>query len=247
MTLDLGQAVVELFERHRTIRVFTDERIPPNDLSALRRSAGRAPSGASVQLGTFIRITDPQLRQRLAQLANDQDQVRQAPEFFVACLDICRERQLIARRGGTCTQAPVFTLLYGLLDVTLMAANMATAAEALGYGVCFIGAIQNHLDEVARLLELPEGVLPVVGLCIGRPATPLPSTKPRLPRDTVFMENGYRSLSVDELDRCYADMAPTTRSGDWFRVLDRYWSPTGLAARREVVVRRALAQQGFEL
>jgi hypothetical protein len=61
------------------------------------------------------------------------------------------------------------------------------------------------------------------------------------------MEDRYRSLSADELDQCFAAMAPTTRSGDWFRVLERYWSPEGLAAHREVVVRRALAQQGFEL
>jgi nitroreductase len=246
-TQDLGHAVLALFEQHRTIRDFTDESIAPEDLAALLASAQRAPSGASVQLGSFIRITDPQLRERVAQLANDQEQVRQAPEFFVACLDISRERQLIAHRGGSCTRAPVFTLLYGIIDATLMAANMATAAEALGYGVCFIGAIQDHLDEVAQLLDLPAGVLPVVGLCIGRPAAPLPSTKPRLPRDVVFMENRYRSLSEEELDQCLAAMAPTTRSGDWFRVLDRYWSPEGLAARREVIVRRALAQQGFEL
>ncbi len=245
MIPELGQAVLGLFDDHRTIRRFRADAIGEDDRRALERAAQRAPSGALVQLGTFIRITDPELRETLTELSGGQPQVRQAPEFYVACIDVRRDQHLIEHRGSTFALSPRFTFLYGLLDVALMAANLATAAEAMGYGVCYIGAFQNRLDEVVRVLELPRGVLPVVGICAGRPERPLPERRGRLSPDAVFMENRYRELDSDELERCFRDMTHPKRSFDWFQALQRYWCPNGLAAQREEVLRRVLAEQGF--
>ena len=246
MRNEVAQAVLELFEQHRTIREFTGEPMPPDDLRALMAAAQRAPSGGTAQLGTFIRVTDPALRRRIAELAANQEQIVTASEFFVACVDGDRERRLIEYRGGRFAHAPWFVLFYGLVDVTLMANNMATAAEAMGYGVCYIGAVQNNLDTVARILELPRGVLPVFGLCIGVPAGPPPPKKPRIPPEAAFMENRYRPLTPELLEACYEAMASTTRTGDWYDVLKRYWAVGGHAERREGILRRTLAQQGFE-
>lgn len=242
--MNFAQAVLQLFDRHVTVRRFTDDPIPPEHLQAIVRAGQRAPSGATAQLATFIRVTDRALRRRLAHLADDQQQVMDAAEFLVACVDTYRERRLIEHRGGQFGCAPTFCLFYGLVDVALQAANMATAAEAMGYGVCYVGAIQNNLDLVTRELELPQGVLPVFGLCFGVPAEQ-PATKPRLPTRAVLMENRYAEPTPELLDECYRVMAATTRSGDWFLVLRRYFAQGGVGEVRETVLRRALEQQGF--
>src|SRR3546814_13854389 len=40
----------------------------------------------------------------------------------------------------------------------------------LGLGCCAISAVRNHAQALADLLELPEWVFPVAGLCLGWPA-----------------------------------------------------------------------------
>ncbi len=241
--MDVSQAILQLFERHTTIRKYTDDPMPPEHLEAIVRAGQRAPSGATAQLATFIRVTDPDLRRRLADLSG-QEHIVDAAEFLVGCVDTRRERRLIEHRGDEFGCAPTFCLLYGIADVSLQAANMATAAEALGYGVCYIGAIQNNLDLVARELQLPTGVLPVFGICFGVPAEH-PAPKPRIPTRAMLMENRYVEPTPALLDECYRVMAATTRSGDWFLVLRRYFSKGGISERREPVLRRALEQQGF--
>ncbi|HEX7785607.1 MAG TPA: nitroreductase family protein, partial [Methylomirabilota bacterium] len=46
------------------------------------------------------------------------------------------------------------------------------AAEALGLGCCPISVVRNHVEKLAALLELPPGVFPVAGLCVGYPSQP---------------------------------------------------------------------------
>jgi hypothetical protein len=45
-----------------------------------------------------------------------------------------------------------------------------TAAAALGLGCCPISVIRNHVEKVSELLELPPGVFPMAGLCVGYPS-----------------------------------------------------------------------------
>jgi nitroreductase len=44
------------------------------------------------------------------------------------------------------------------------------AAETVGFGCGPISVIRNHADAVAAILQLPEKVFPVAGLCLGYPA-----------------------------------------------------------------------------
>jgi hypothetical protein len=44
-----------------------------------------------------------------------------------------------------------------------------TAAEAAGLGAVMIGGVRDAPAEISALLELPAGVFPLFGLCIGVP------------------------------------------------------------------------------
>lgn len=234
--------MLNVYANRRTIRKFTSRPLDEGDLDRIIEAGRRAPSGGSAQIYSVIRITDVDLRHRLAALAGDQQHIRDAAECFIFCLDVHRVRRLLEHRGGTYSAHSRVTVHYGTMDGLLPAANMATAAEALGYGTCFIGAILNHLDAVARELQLPRGVVPLVGLVIGVTDTAHdPPQKPRLPRHAVFHENVYREPAPSDLDAAYRAM------GDqWFATLRRYFGPGGTFTRRERVWLRTLAQQGME-
>jgi len=78
----------------------------------------------------------------------------------------------------------------------------------MGYGICYIGGLRNNLPAIDRLLEIPEGVYPLYGLCVGIPREQ-PAARPRLPVRGVLCEDRYPDdeqilRAIDEYD----DSAP---------------------------------------
>jgi FMN reductase (NADPH) len=240
--MTLRHPVLDLFENRRTIRSYKREPLAEGDLERIIDAGRRAPTGALGQIYSVIRITDAQLRTHLSKLSGNQQHIRDAAEFFVFCLDVYRAQRLIEHRGGIFGTGPRVTVHYGAMDALLVAANMVTAAEALGYGTCYIGAVLNHLDKVVCALQLPKGVLPIVGLTIGVPDPEQPSPrKPRLPRQLTFFENAYSDPTPADLDAAYEAMGAA-----WFDTLCRFFGRDGRLGQREKVWMRALVQQGFE-
>ena len=235
---------LSVLEDHRTVREFLPDPIPGEDLERMLHLAQRASTDATAQLYSFVRITDRRLRQRIADLAGGQRHVLEAPEFLVVCADVHRLERLLAFRGVEIATIPHLAFLFGTVDAALAAQNLAVAAETMGYGIAFIGGIQNRPDELVDLLRLPRGVYPLVGLCIGKPAR-RPERRPRLPLSAVLHENVYRDYVEETLEIMYNAMAPVSPTGDWLSILRRYFGRGGRMASREDVVARTLARQGF--
>lgn len=236
--------VLELLAAHATCREFTGERLSDEQVDQLVATAQRAATDATGQLYTLIHVRDDALRDEIARLSGDQAQVREAGAFFAVCVDVHRMARLLEHRGERYGMGPGIAMLFGITDAALAAQNLVVAAEASGYGTCFIGALQNHVLEVVDLLELPHGVMPLWGLCIGVPARRR-DPKPRLPVDLVLMRDRYEPLSDEQLDRAFAVMAPATRSGDWLNPLKKYFAEGGHMAQREATWERLLARQGL--
>ena len=238
---------LEVFWRRRTIRHFRPDPIPEEDVALMLRAAQRAPTDATAQMYTLIRVHDRHLRHRLAELAGNQEHIRQCAEFFIVCLDVYRLQRLVEHRGGTFGMGNRLALIFGTLDAALAAENLAVAAEMLGYGTCFIGGVQNAVDVIARLLRLPPGVLPICGLCVGVPdPAHIPERpRPRLPQSLVVHEDVYHDYTPEDLEAGYKAMAAISRSGDWYTVLARYFTVGGVMEKREPVMARAWAQQAL--
>ena len=232
-----------VFGEHRSIRFYRDEPLAPGHLDLIIEAGRRAPTDAQGHMFSFVRIADPQLRDEIATLCADQQHIRDCAEFFICCLDVYRLRLLIEHRGGEFGMEARISLLYGTSDTTMVAQNMQIAAELLGYGTCYIGAVQNNTDVIARLLHLPEGVLPLYGLCIGViDQEKFPRLKERVPRDLCFFDDRYPDgFTPAELDSAY-DAMSTQR--DWYDSISRYFTTGGTMHSREAVMARSWAQQG---
>src|SRR5690606_12988713 len=80
----------------------------------------------------------------------------------------------------------------------IFAQNFVIAAEAEGYGICYIGGARNNPDEISELFNLPEYVFPLFAMTIGTP-TKRNETKPRLPVSAVLHENEYNAEKYHSL------------------------------------------------
>ncbi|MAY75041.1 MAG: NADPH-dependent oxidoreductase [Phycisphaerae bacterium] len=186
--------VLALLESHRSIRVYTDEPIPLEDVHAAVRAGQMASTSSAVQAYCCIRVTDAAKRAVIAELAGPQEKVRIAPEFFVICGDH-RRHTIAAERDGLTRDARLEAFLLAVIDASLFAEKMVIAFEAMGYGACYIGGLRNDLPRVDEVLGLPPGVFPLFGLCVGRPAQD-PGRRPRLPIEAVLYENACPSNDV---------------------------------------------------
>ncbi len=242
-------SVIELLKSHRSIRKFSDRKIEGTLFSELLLAGQGAATSSFLQGATIIRIRNPESRKKLAAYAGNQPYVETAAEFLVFCADL-------KRGGNACEQyekpfSGDYTehFIIATVDVALMAQNVVTAAESVGLGICYIGGIRNNPREVSDLLQLPVGVYPVFGLCLGYPDQN-PEIKPRLPlsvivKDEVYGETGDAELisAYDEHVREYYRLR--TGGGHGIRWTEQVAGLLSEKARPHM--REFLAQQGFLL
>ena len=81
-------SVREAAEQRRSIRAYEPGLIPREDLEEILDVVRRAPSAFNVQPWRFVIVRDPELKDRLAEAAYGQQQVRAAPAVLVLYSDM---------------------------------------------------------------------------------------------------------------------------------------------------------------
>ncbi|WP_352684467.1 NADPH-dependent oxidoreductase [Mesorhizobium sp. M0184] len=169
--------------------------MPEGTLELIVAAAQSAPTSSNLQAWSVIAVEDPARKARLAGLAAINRHIEQAPLLLVWLADLSRLRAIAEANGregeGLDYQE---SFLLAVIDAALAAQNAVVAIDALGLGSCYIGAMRNHPQEVARELGLPPETVAVFGLTVGYPdllaATDI---KPRLPQAVVLHRERYRS------------------------------------------------------
>jgi nitroreductase len=218
-------------------------------------AAQSAATSSNLQTWSVVAVTDPDRKHRLATLAGDQNQIRRAPLFLVWLADLARIAQAAADRHMPHEGLDYLEMwLVGVIDAALAAQNAVVAAESLGLGTVYIGAIRNHPLEVAAELQLPPLVMPVFGMCVGRPNPARPAAiKPRLPQDAVLHREVYRPEQIppaveryNETMKAFYASQQMNVEGDWVdHSARRVAGPHTLSGRD--VLREVLHRLGFRL
>lgn len=202
--IDAGRLnpVLETLFAHRSVRDFRPDALPPDTLDLLVAAAQSAPSSSNLQVWSVVAIEDPERKARLAALVGNQKQVREAPLFLAWLVDLSRLRRIAQERGHALAGADYLdTFLMGVIDAALAAQNAVNAAESLGLGTVYIGALRNRPEDVAAELGIApgDGVHAVFGLCVGHPDPARPaSVKPRLPQSSVLYRERYAPAPVQQ-------------------------------------------------
>jgi nitroreductase len=241
--------------QHRSVRAYQTAALPQGTLEALVAAAQSAPTSSNLQTWSVVAVEDQERKARLAQLAGNQAHIRVAPLFLVWLADLARLARVAEERElphAALDYTEMFLL--AAIDAALAAQNAVVAAESLGLGTVYIGAIRNKPLEVAAELRLPPRVFPVFGLCVGWPDEAKPAAvKPRLPQEAVLFRETYPSDAAGDgvehynttMARFYAEQQMPVE-GDWAEhSAKRVAGPQSLSGRD--VLRAALERLGFAL
>jgi FMN reductase (NADPH) len=187
-------STIETILSHRSVRKFKKKPLTNEQIEAIVRCAQSASTSSFIQAYTIIGVTDMDKKQKLAELSGGQSYVAENGHFFVFCADLYRHQVIGEIEGGDVIPSLESTekFMVTLVDTALAAQNAAIAAESMGLGICYIGGIRNHLEEVKTLLQIPERVIPLFGMAVGYPDQET-AQKPRLPLRHVYQENVYNS------------------------------------------------------
>ncbi|HSN78386.1 MAG TPA: NADPH-dependent oxidoreductase [Anaerolineae bacterium] len=209
MTDALNTPTIEQIHRHASARSYRPDPVSPAVVEAIVAAGQRASTSSNLQMWSVVAVAGAATRQTLADLCGQQKHIAQAPLFLAWCADLARLEQACARRGYSQVTGYVENFLVAAVDAAIAMQNAALAAESLGLGICYIGAIRNRPQEVIELLGLPPLVMPIAGMTVGWPAVE-PKLRPRLPLEVVLHWERYDSSGQDqalaEYDR---DMAAT--------------------------------------
>lgn len=194
---------IKLLMERKSVRQFVQEPMPQEDVETILRAAVQAPSAGNMNLWTIINVTDPQKKLALAQSCDNQPFIATAPLVLVFCADYRRWFEVFKTLdlGEELRRPGEGDFMLAVADTIIAAHASVVAAEALGYGSCYIGDIIENCDTQREILSLPEYVKPVCMAVYGRP-TPFQIERKKPPRfdiADVVHENGYRCQSAGEM------------------------------------------------
>ena len=185
---------VDAMLQHRSVRAYDARPLPSGTLETLVAAAQSAATSSNLQTWSVVAVTDEARRGRLSEFAGGQRHIRQAPLFLVWLADLSRASRIGEAAGQPMNALPYLeTFLVAVIDAARAAQNAAVAAESLGLGTVYIGAMRNRPEDVAAELGLPPGTMAVFGLCVGYedPAAAPATVKPRLPQPAVLHHERY--------------------------------------------------------
>lgn len=189
--------ILKMMASHRSIRKFKDKLISSELLSEILTSARQASTSSNIQAYTIIVVKDQANKDKLAELCGNQPWINRCPVFLVICPDLLRLEKVAKRQGYESNDKYIETFIVATVDAALVAQNILTGAESCGLGGVMIGGIRNNPEQVSELLELPDKVYPLMGMCLGYPDHE-PMVKPRFQADVNVHQEKYDDSKLSE-------------------------------------------------
>ena len=187
---------IKLLMGRKSVRQFVLEPMPREDVEAILNAAVQAPSAGNMTLWTIINVTDPEKKAALAKSCDNQPFIATAPLVLVFCADYRRWFEVFKTLDlGEELRVPSYgDFMLATADTIIAAHATVVAADALGYGSCYIGDIIENCDTQREILGLPEYVKPVVMAVFGKPTQNQIDRKkpPRFALEDVVHENCYK-------------------------------------------------------
>ena len=188
-----------IFSR-RSIRKFKDAPVELFLLGKVLNAGFLAPTAGNLQDFRFMVVTDPALKNGIAQACLDQLWIARAPQVIVIFSEFTKTKRFYGIRGER---------LYTIQDCAAAAMNMLLAAHDLGLGACWVGAFDE--DRICSVLGVPDYARPQVVIPIGYPDEEVPMP-PKFKLEQLVYFNSWGDNSGKVIDvylDMFKDWAPT--------------------------------------
>ena len=248
---------IELMHQHGSVRHYKTDPLPREMIETIVAAGQRAATSSNLQMFSVVALTDLEKRIQMQAYCGNQKHISQAPVFLTWLADLSRLERICQARGYTQQAGMVENFLLAAVDAVIAAQNAGLAAESMGLGFCYIGAIRNNPREVIQLLKLPRLTFPVVGMTLGWPVK-APMIRPRLPLETVLHWDAYDPQNEGEQLKQYDQQMIETgiyrgrqvKADDPIPTEQYGWTEHSARRAAQVVrphLREVLLEMGFEL
>ena len=152
----------------RSIRAYQAQDVDESLIHDLLEAAMAAPSAVAKDPWEFVVIRDRDILAKIAEGLPHGKMIAKAPVGIVVCGDLNRAHDE--------------HLSYMLQDCSAAIENLLLAVTTLGLGACWLGVHprEERITHIRSVLKLPEGVIPIAAIAIGRPVkSPEPRTRYR--------------------------------------------------------------------
>lgn len=190
------------FSSRRTVRSFRPDAPDQALVTEILELAMRAPTTGGMQLYSVVITRDPEKLEALRP-AHFRQPASMAPLLLTVCADVRRFEQWCEASEATPEFRNMQGLMAAMLDASLLAQQITTVAEMKGLGTCWLGTTTYNAQEIAEVLDLPQGVVPVGTLAMGWPES-VPSQCERLPLEAWVHEERYPRRTDSEVKALYA-------------------------------------------
>ena len=192
---------ISLIMNRRSCRSFTDEEIDAKSINTILEAGRYAPSTVNLQTWSFITYSKNEWKEFYG---------HSIPFKGAYAIIICADMFKIKDLFPDFKETPYINNSFALFNAGLAAMNMTLAAEALGLRSVMLSETGRtgllDIKHLNKKLNLPEHVLPVTTLVIGKTGIKFPGIPPRQPRDTVTMKKVYDLNAGSNLKEWFEQM-----------------------------------------
>ena len=156
---------LEAIKTRQSIRKYKKETISNDILEELLEAAMSGPSGGNNKPWQFIIINDPKILREVPKVHSGAYFASNAPLAILVCGDMEKYQGI-----------PQEYKKVWAIDCSIAAQNILLAAHGKGLGAVWTGVypMEERVDGIKALLELPKNIIPLALLVIGYPAEQLP-------------------------------------------------------------------------
>ncbi len=144
-----------------SVRGYSETKLPAETLEFLVRAGMAAPSAVDKRPWEFIIVQDPAVLKELAEKnpGNGGKMALQAGQAIVVAGDLSKQH------GGKDST-------FWIMDCSAAVENILLAAQSLGLGAVWTAVYpgQDRIDPVVKALKLPENIVPLAIIPVGKPA-----------------------------------------------------------------------------
>ena len=176
---------LKLFEQRQSVRSYTNEPVEKDKLLRCIEAARLAPSANNAQPWKYIIIDDPELKNKVAQLASGE--MLAINRFAVQApviITIVRERANFMSNVGQTLKNKEFPLI----DIGISVIQFCLQASAEGLGTCILGWFKEK--KIKKLLGVPATKRLELMITVGYSNTEI-RRKARKETSEILSYNGY--------------------------------------------------------
>ncbi len=167
VSVSAQQTAIENIMMRTSIRAYEDRQVEDEKVEALLRAAMAAPTAGNKQPWKFVVVKDRQKLKAISEHYKAMSMAENAPLAIVVCGDM---NLTFPGEGAG----------YWVQDASAATQNLLLAAHAMGLGAVWCGVypVQERVNYVQALLDLPEDIMPLNVVPVGYPAEdPAPKDK----------------------------------------------------------------------